>query len=173
MVCYDEVVAHIHEKYDFTVGVFIVYEDTVLLVNHPRYDMWLPPGGHIELDEDPEEALFREIKEETGLDVEIIAPKPNLNFPGNKYIYLPAYISVHDANPPHKHIGLTYYAKAKSPSNMQSAEHTDTKWFNETELEDSQYHMPPEIKHFAKEAIKTINNTWLVKYSLTPLDPIP
>jgi ADP-ribose pyrophosphatase YjhB (NUDIX family) len=133
---------HIHEKYDFTVGCYIVFDNKVLLVNHPRYDTWLVPGGHIELDEDPEEALFREIKEETGLEVEIVSTKPSMNFPNNKFIYMPAYISVHDANPPHKHIGLSYFAKAK--------------WFSTSDLEDQTYNMPQEIRHFAKEAIKTV-----------------
>jgi ADP-ribose pyrophosphatase YjhB (NUDIX family) len=50
---------HIHELYDFVVTVFIVHKDKVLLVHHPRYGKWIPMGGHIELDEDPEEALFR------------------------------------------------------------------------------------------------------------------
>jgi ADP-ribose pyrophosphatase YjhB (NUDIX family) len=145
---------HIHEKYDFTVGCFIVYESKVLLVNHPRYDMWLPPGGHIELDEDPEEALFREIKEETGLDVEIIASKPELKIPNTKYIYIPAYISVHDANPPHKHIGLTYFARAKNANHLKSDEHTEAKWFSKAELDSEKYELPPEVAHFAKEAIK-------------------
>jgi len=145
---------HIHEKYDFTVGCFIVFEDKVLLVNHPRYDMWLCPGGHIELDEDPEEALFREIKEETGLDVELLSTKPDLNIPNTKYIYMPAYISVHDANPPHKHIGLTYFAVAKTADHLKSDEHSEAKWFSQTELDNPKYNFPPEIKHFAKEAIK-------------------
>lgn len=58
---------HIHERYDFVVNAFIVFNNKVLLVHHPKYDKWLPMGGHVELDEDPEEALFREIEEETGL----------------------------------------------------------------------------------------------------------
>lgn len=145
---------HIHEKYDFTVGCFIVFDEKVLLVNHPRYDMWLCPGGHIELDEDPEEALFREIKEETGLEVDILSTKPDFETPNAKYIYMPAYISVHDANPPHKHIGLTYFARAKNGDNLKSDEHTEAKWFTPAEIEDGQYNMPAEIRHFAKEAIK-------------------
>jgi ADP-ribose pyrophosphatase YjhB (NUDIX family) len=151
--------AHIHEQYDFTVGCFIIFEDKVLLVNHPRYDMWLCPGGHIELDEDPEEALFREIEEETGLEVEILSTKPDINILGAKYIYMPAYISVHEANPPHKHIGLTYYARAKSSANLKSDEHSEAKWFTSAELDDESYTMPSEIRHFGKEAIKAAKNT--------------
>lgn len=43
---------HIHELYDFTITVFIVHDGRVLLVNHPKYDKWIPMGGHIELDEE-------------------------------------------------------------------------------------------------------------------------
>ena len=57
--------AHIHEKIDFVSTAIIVHRDKVLLVHHRGLKLWLPVGGHIELDEDPEEALFREIKEET------------------------------------------------------------------------------------------------------------
>jgi ADP-ribose pyrophosphatase YjhB (NUDIX family) len=116
--------------------------------------MWLCPGGHIELYEDPEEALFREIKEETGLEVEILSTKPDFKTPDAKYIYMPAYISVHDANPPHKHIGLTYFAKAKNAKNLKSDEHTEARWFTADEVDDQKYNMPGEIRHFAKEAIK-------------------
>jgi 8-oxo-dGTP diphosphatase len=77
---------HIHHLYDYTITVFIVNKsEQVLLVNHPRYDMWIPMGGHIELDEDPEQALYREIAEETGLDVTIMANKPAIKSKGTKF----------------------------------------------------------------------------------------
>ena len=69
---------HLHELYDFVVSAFIVHDDKVLLVHHPKYDKWIPMGGHVELDEDPETALFREIEEETGLEVSILSSKPTL-----------------------------------------------------------------------------------------------
>ena len=62
---------HIHELIDFTVGVYIVHDSKVLLVHHKKFDKWLSVGGHIELHEDPEEALFREVKEETGLEIKL------------------------------------------------------------------------------------------------------
>ncbi|MFK5282779.1 NUDIX domain-containing protein, partial [Lacticaseibacillus paracasei] len=61
--------AHIHEKIDFTVEVFIVHKDKVLLRMHDKFKFWLSIGGHIELDEDPIQAAYREVKEEVGLDV--------------------------------------------------------------------------------------------------------
>ena len=67
--------AHLHEKIDFTVAIFVVHDGRVLLIHHRKLDQWLPLGGHIELDEDPEAAALREAKEESGLDVELISGK--------------------------------------------------------------------------------------------------
>ena len=64
-----DVMPHMHEKIDFTVAVFVVDADRVLLVHHRRLCKWLPVGGHIELDEDPEAAALRDVLEESGLDV--------------------------------------------------------------------------------------------------------
>ena len=58
--------AHIHEKIYFTVEVFVVYGNKVLLRKHDKYGIWLSVGGHIELDEDPNQAALREVREEVG-----------------------------------------------------------------------------------------------------------
>ncbi len=47
-------------------------ENKVLLVFHRKLGVWLYPGGHIDNNETPDEAVIREVKEETGLDVEIV-----------------------------------------------------------------------------------------------------
>jgi len=52
--------AHIHDKIDFTVAIFVVEHGRVLLIHHRKLDRWLPLGGHIELDEDPEQAALRD-----------------------------------------------------------------------------------------------------------------
>jgi ADP-ribose pyrophosphatase YjhB (NUDIX family) len=50
----------------------IVNEDNhVLLCHRNDYDLWNLPGGKVEIWESPWEAVIREVKEETGLDVEI------------------------------------------------------------------------------------------------------
>ncbi|HNP19929.1 MAG TPA: NUDIX domain-containing protein [Fulvivirga sp.] len=49
-------------------------EDKLLLVNHtmgPKKELWLPPGGGINFNESAEDALIREFKEETGLNIAI------------------------------------------------------------------------------------------------------
>ena len=55
-----------------TVGAIIIDNDRVLLAqrNHdPFYDHWCFPGGHIDFSEEVADAMIREVKEETGLDV--------------------------------------------------------------------------------------------------------
>ena len=36
--------AHIHEKIDFTVAIFVVQDDKVLLIHHRKLNKWLPLG---------------------------------------------------------------------------------------------------------------------------------
>lgn len=151
---------HIHKQIDFTVAAVIVYEDKVLLVNHPRYGKWLCPGGHIELDEDPDEALIREIREETGLNnVEVLSSKPKIHDRGRKSLYTPNFMDIHDANPPHRHVALIYFVRAKDNNHIKSDEHTEIKWFSDAELDEAKYKVPADIKFYSRQAMKRAKNT--------------
>lgn len=58
----------------FTLGAFaIIFDDRgrILLCHRRDMDAWNLPGGGVESGELPTEAVLREVKEETGLDVEI------------------------------------------------------------------------------------------------------
>lgn len=149
---------HIHYRYDFVVTIFIVYRNKVLLVHHPRYDKWIPVGGHVELDEDPEEALLREIKEETSLEVEILADKPDIGQNDTKFVYSPRYIDVHEANLPHKHIALVYFARAKDDKFTLSSEHTEINWLSSDDLNKPTYGLSNSVKFYCREAIKAAHN---------------
>ncbi|MBU4204756.1 NUDIX hydrolase [Patescibacteria group bacterium] len=61
----------------FTASALIIDNGKVLLVHHKKLGVWLYPGGHIEKNETPEQTVIREVKEETGLDVEIMGEKDN------------------------------------------------------------------------------------------------
>ncbi len=55
------------------VGAVIIREGKIALIkrgNEPARGKWTIPGGLVELAESPEQAVVREAKEETGLDVE-------------------------------------------------------------------------------------------------------
>jgi mutator protein MutT len=85
------------EHKQITIAVaLILNEDGELLLakrHQPQtpqiHGKWEFPGGGIELGEDPEAALLREIKEETGLDAKIVRLLPKVysnlwDWPGEK-----------------------------------------------------------------------------------------
>lgn len=148
--------AHIHELIDFVVTAFIVHENKVLLVHHKELNWWLPVGGHIELDEDPEEALFREIKEESGISKEeltILSDKPNLNPVDAKILYRPNFLDIHTINEKHKHIGLNYLLLSRTDQVLLAEkEHYQIKWFTLTEVEKMQ--LKEAVLYYCKEALK-------------------
>nr|WP_324291280.1 NUDIX domain-containing protein [Actinoplanes pyxinae] len=51
-------------------------DGAILLVDHVNAGLWLPPGGHVEPDEDPLVTARREIGEELGLDGSSVSPEP-------------------------------------------------------------------------------------------------
>lgn len=48
----------------------------ILLIEHRKYGVWLPPGGHQEDNENHYEAAIRETLEETGIDISPFFPAP-------------------------------------------------------------------------------------------------
>ena len=149
---------HIHDLIDFTADVFIVYDNKVLLIFHKKHNMWLQIGGHVELNEDPEEAVLREAKEESGLDIKIIGKKePNIEVEGTKFLYPPVFMNIHKINDVHRHIGLFYFAKAKTNQFvLNSKEHKDIRWFTREDLDKPEFGLNEAVKFYAKEALKTV-----------------
>lgn len=146
--------AHINELVDFTVTAYIVYRNKVLLIDHKELKKWLPVGGHIELDEDPDLALIREVKEESGLDVTVLAEIPPVSQKNTKFLFRPEGVTVHDITKTHKHIDLIYFCKTSSSKvTLAEGEHNDIKWFSKKELDDTIYNLRPSVKYYAKMAL--------------------
>jgi 8-oxo-dGTP pyrophosphatase MutT (NUDIX family) len=150
-------VPHIHEKIDFTVAIFVVHEQRVLLIHHRKLDKWLPLGGHIELDEDPEQAALREAREESGFDVELLGERPPTTEPGTRALIAPRFLDIHRIHETHEHIGLIYWARPRNGQmTLSSAEHHDIRWCNANELEKLQPPMTNAVKWYCRKAIEEV-----------------
>ena len=51
---------------------------STVLIRHARYGKWLPPGGRAQPGEHPLDAARRELREETGIEAELLRPLPVL-----------------------------------------------------------------------------------------------
>lgn len=150
--------AHIHEKIDFTVEVFVVNKNRVLLRLHEKYGIWLSIGGHIELNEDPNEAALREVKEEVGLDIVL--------WKGNKQsvesreadnyneLIPPVGIYRHSISETHEHVALRYLATANSEDVTPESPSDQWKWVTKEEMQSIDLH--PDIKFYAELALDTL-----------------
>ncbi|HEV7424525.1 MAG TPA: NUDIX domain-containing protein [Candidatus Paceibacterota bacterium] len=150
---------HIHEKVDFTVEVFIVHGNKVLLRMHDKHHIWLSVGGHIELDENPVQAAIREVKEEVGLDIKIIGSyKPPLDDePDYTHLIPPKYLGCHLVNDTHIHIVFVYFATSSSDVIVDSVmehERMETRWVTKEEL--SIMNLRPNVLFNATEALKEL-----------------
>lgn len=54
----------------------VVDRDHLLLVDHRKAGLWLPPGGHVEPGEHPQDTARREAREELGIAAEFLWPDP-------------------------------------------------------------------------------------------------
>jgi len=128
----------------FTVTGFLSHDGRTALHWH-RLNAWLPPGGHIEADEDPIEAVLREILEETGIKAELLNAEPRFAHAAPAQLPPPVNIGVYDLpdgdgglREAHQHIDLIYFARPVpgARTDLPSDGH-EWRWVSETELRDA------------------------------------
>ncbi|MDB5204394.1 MAG: mutT/nudix family protein [Candidatus Taylorbacteria bacterium] len=151
---------HIHEKIDFTVETFIVYKNKVLLRKHDKLGIWLSVGGHIELHEDPNEAAIREVREEVGLEIELVGNKGEYPTDDPMYTELigPRYLGRNRISGTHEHIPLVYFARTKSDiinAQYEGDRSDDCVWATLEDLE--KMDLVPNVRFYAKEALKELS----------------
>ena len=73
--------------------------------------MWLPPGGHIEANELPDEAALREVLEETGIRAVLVGEVGPRVEDGPVPLVRPAGVQLELIRPGHEHIDLIYFAR--------------------------------------------------------------
>lgn len=109
---------------DFTVAVFVIAKGRVILHRHRKLGIWLPPGGHIEANELPDEAARREVMEEAGIAVTLVGSRglPR-DYPGQPVqLVRPEGIQLESIGPGHEHIDLIYFARPADGASLDLAE---------------------------------------------------
>ena len=119
----------------FTATGFVVHEGATLLHWHPKVKMWLPPGGHIEPNEDPVQAVLREVEEETGVKAEVVPTGTRVDLEYPEQVHAPFTIEIEDIDDPvqgwHQHIDMIYFCK---PVEMPGRVNDGWRWVSRGDL---------------------------------------
>ena len=133
----------------FTATAFVIdSKQRVLLLWHRRLQRWMPPGGHVDEDETPEDAAKRECKEETNLDVEIIGDEQDDLFRNNpdegRMLKKPIALLLENipacperSEGAHQHMDFLYLARPLNAvaADFNRRESDDMRWFTKEEVE--------------------------------------
>lgn len=147
---------HLNFYLDFTIAVFIVQQDRVLMVHHRGLQRWLPVGGHIDPGEDPISAVHREAREESGLAIELLLDQPLPELPDVKVLPPPVYMDIHPIEGQHAHLGMVYFARPVGGEvTLAAEEHHAIRWYTREEIETTPAsEMPVNVKFYALEALR-------------------
>lgn len=117
-------------------------KNKMLLLYHQKLQKWVPPGGHLEINELPHECVMREVKEETGIDCKLLPNDlivKNLS-KGEKqlpqpYCILHEFIPAFKTTEPHMHVDFIYLLIARNMKPKFKHEQTQMAWFSKTEID--------------------------------------
>ena len=131
--------------------------DKILIDNCDNAPFWGYPGGHVELGESTREAVVREVKEEIGIDAEIIKNLASIQL----------FFTREDGKPFHE-IGFYYLMKANiEPKNLTIEENDKGKlrkhqfrWVTKEELKNLDVR-PTELK---KVILNDLENQEIISY---------
>jgi ADP-ribose pyrophosphatase YjhB (NUDIX family) len=125
----------------FTVTTYLFHEDKTLLIWHPKFLKWMPPGGHLEQDEMPTDGAKREVLEETGLEIAFFPDEhlwiksPNAVSWERPHFCLLEKLPPFGDQPAHEHIDLVFLARPLSLIPNSEPAHP-VRWFTLEEIEE-------------------------------------
>lgn len=127
-------------KRQFTTSVYILDEDKVLLIFHPKFQKWLPPGGHIEENELPSAAAKREVLEETGLEISFYSDEniwvryPNAKSVERPYLCQLQHVPAYKNEEAHEHMDQVFVARPLLDKASTNPPELIMKWFTLADL---------------------------------------
>lgn len=125
-----------------------------LLIKHRKTGKWLQPGGHIESDEDPEEAALRETFEETGINVRLIGKR----IPREQDFITPLAFQKNIVGKDHIHIDIVYLAfpleNQKEVINYNETEGLE--WFTLSQITSSTFDTFEDVKHWCSKIFNDV-----------------
>ena len=156
--------AHANYYLDLCTDAYIVNEDAVLLRLHEKYNFWIAPGGHIDPGEDVNEAVLREVWEETGLKVELVGPSgwAKKDFEINRDLVPPIFVNRHSINEHHDHSSFIFVAASQTREiNPQEEESRGVEcvWVTREELDlmhQNDERLREDVYRYAKTALELI-----------------
>lgn len=133
------------------VSYFLVFSSghfKVLLVDHKKAELWLPPGGHVEPCEHPRETVIREAKEELGIDAKFLFEDP---------LFVTVTETVGNVIQ-HTDVSLWYVLKGNSddPLIYDESEFNQIRWFEIDEIPFEK--SDPHLRRFIKKMQKIMFN---------------
>lgn len=131
------------------VSYFIVIDphtNELLLVDHKKAELWLPPGGHVELNEHPKETVKREAQEELGIEAEFMLEDP---------LFLTVTNTVGNVSR-HTDVSLWYVLKGNRqiPVKFDTEELHQIQWFHQKEIPYER--TDPHMKRFVDKVMKKL-----------------
>lgn len=139
----------------FSVATFVVAENRVLMLLHHKLNKWLPPGGHIEPNELPDEAAVREVLEETGITIRLVG-KRGLPIDDPRQLIIPQGIQVETIAPGHEHIDLVYFGRPEGSLTIRpNNEAKEIGWYGREKL--NKLPLTDEIQMWTNKALDTLS----------------
>ncbi len=126
------------------VGGVLVHEGRVLLIRRgkqPLYGRWVVPGGTVELGESLAEALVREMREETGLEVEpleLLTVFDRIEREAERVAY--------------HYVIVDYLCRFRSGEARAGSDALDVAWARPHELD--AYDLPPKAREVVEDALR-------------------
>ena len=126
------------------VSYFVLFDEVhqkILLVDHKKALLWLPSGGHVEIDEDPKTTVERECLEELGVQADFWLTDP---------FFITSTLTV-GLTPRHTDVSLWYVLKGDSHATYQfdEEEFNDIRWFHLDEVPHSK--SDPHMERFIQK----------------------